>query len=82
MRDFTPSADVKANQRSTLLKHMREHGGISTLEGREIHGIQGVAPRIFELRNLGHDITTTRVLEQDSQGRFHPMAFYRLRGAA
>lgn len=79
-QDFSPCSTVKAKQCSVLLNHLKTQGSISTIEGREKHGISHVAGRMHDLRNQGFLIETRRVLESDSAGRFHTIALYSLKG--
>jgi hypothetical protein len=80
--DFTPSNTVKAKQCSLLINHLKNHGDISTLQGREKYGISHVAGRMHDLRNQGFLIETRRVLESDRAGRLHFIALYCLKGDA
>lgn len=71
--------DRKRNwpQHRLVLDHLRRHKatGITPALAREVYGIQRLAPRIFELRQKGHRISS--VLEQDDMGR--PFSRYRLK---
>lgn len=48
-------------QRQQLLKHLQQHGSITTIEARQLYDIMGVAPRILELKAQGHNIITVRI---------------------
>ncbi|MGM0593477.1 MAG: helix-turn-helix domain-containing protein [Pseudomonadota bacterium] len=67
-----------AAQRSRLLKHLREVGPVSTLQARELLNIYSAPPRVFELRNQGHNIVTIWVRERDNLGRLHRVGRYAL----
>jgi hypothetical protein len=41
-----------------IMDHLDEHGSISPLEALVIHRIHRLAPRIQELRDMGHPIET------------------------
>ena len=57
--EYCPLED-RANQRTTILAHLRRRGSISTLEARRWLSIMSPASRIFELRRRGHNILTER----------------------
>ena len=46
------------NQRKKLLDFMREHGSITTAQARAELDIMSPAPRIMELKRMGHNIIT------------------------
>ena len=57
-------------QRRRLLRHLKVHGNISTLEARAALRIMSVAARVWELRNNeGHRIITERDLH--GVARYH-----------
>lgn len=57
--DYCPP-ERRANQRATLLGHLRQHGNISTGEARAAYRIMHPASRMLELRRQGHGIITRR----------------------
>ena len=74
--DFTPGEGTRANQRRALLRHMQQHGSITTLEAREGLGVASPAARILELKRQGVQIETRRVFRIDAAGRRHSVAEY------
>ncbi|PHS69130.1 MAG: hypothetical protein COB23_07180 [Methylophaga sp.] len=68
-----PTADI---DRKKILKHLLEHARLTTLQAREELGIMSPAPRVLELRRLGHNIVTTLTNERDITGRKHRQAEY------
>ena len=55
-----PEASKKV-QATTLLAALKEHGPLTTTDGRDHLGICHVAGRVSELRALGYKILTTMV---------------------
>ena len=49
---------MKLNNSQKVLRHLKESGKISPLEALIVHRIVRLAPRIMELRDLGHEILT------------------------
>jgi len=47
----------RKNQKQEILKHLQDHGSISTIEAHKMF-ILAPAARILELREQGYDITT------------------------
>ena len=48
-------------QCETILKHMQEHGSISTIEAFMDYHITRLSARIWDLRHDGHDIVSEMV---------------------
>ena len=67
-----------AAQRARLLKHLREAGSPTTLQAREQLNIMHPGGRVFELREMGHNIVTTWTWDTDHEGRRHRVARYTL----
>jgi len=72
---------LKANStadgdRKSILKHLIEHVRLTTLQAREELGVMSPAPRVFELRGIGHKIITHRRYDRDITGRNHYQAEY------
>lgn len=65
-------------QRKRILNRLRNvgSGGMTTIQAREDLDVMAPAPRIFELRNLGHEIVTIRDCDENAQGNNHPCARY------
>jgi hypothetical protein len=47
-----------------ILKHLRARGSISPMEALVSHGCARLAPRIFNLRKAGHEITTELLTDE------------------
>lgn len=65
-----------SSQRSTILKHLKEHGSLTTLQCREDLGIMHPAARVNELRGAGHKIVTYWTTSEDRTGTKHREARY------
>lgn len=74
---FTPSNNTKKKHQKLILNALHL-GPVTTLYAREKLGIQGVAPRILELRRAGWLIATRRRRVFDEHGRVHSVAEYAL----
>ena len=48
-----------------VLKHMLRHGTISSMEAFTLYGMTRLAARIYDLREQGHQIITTRVTKNE-----------------
>jgi hypothetical protein len=58
-------------QRKRLLDALIELGAVNTLYARDILNVMAPAPRIKELRELGHHIHTDRITIKDRNGFIH-----------
>ncbi|AYN97236.1 hypothetical protein EAW52_11000 [Pseudomonas sp. LTJR-52] len=58
-------------QRQRLLNALIELGAVNTLFARDKLNCMAPAPRIKELRALGHEIYTDRITINDRDGRTH-----------
>jgi hypothetical protein len=54
------------SQRETILNHLQRFGTISPLEASHVYGVQRLASRIDELRQLGIAIITN--MKKDARG--------------
>ena len=72
-------AQSRAAQRVSLLRHMKEHVGITTLQARQLLSVMHPAGRILELRRKGFEIVTAWVYDTDSAGKLHKQALYILK---
>lgn len=52
-------------QNKTVLKHLRSGKKISTFQAFSKYGITRLAARIFDLKELGHNIKSVRVNKKD-----------------
>lgn len=66
-------------QCETVMKHMRERGGITTKEAYERYGITRLGARIYELKALGVEIVTEMVDARNRYGEKVRVARYRLK---
>ncbi len=65
-----------AAQRTRILQHLHHFGAITTLEARSLLDVLHPAMRVLELRQQGHQITTTWTRELTDCGRKHRVALY------
>lgn len=56
-------------QKEKILKHMREHNGITNMEAFKHYGITRLSGRIYELRRDGHHIRN--VPQETEDGRHY-----------
>ena len=63
-------------QRAYILKWLKEHGRITTLDARNKLGIMHPASRIQELRKVGHNIETNLQWDTDVTGKRHKQGLY------
>jgi len=68
-------SNTTESQRLRILKALR-HEPITTLEARQLLSICSPAPRIMELRSMGHKIATVWRTDTDSTGQEHRVAQY------
>lgn len=47
---------AKDTQNKLLLKHLQQHGSITSMEAFELYGITRLSGRIYDLRQLGYAI--------------------------
>lgn len=55
------------SQRTAVLKHLRDHGSLSSVEAEAVYKIRRLASRIDELRQDGHPIAS--VCRKDAVGQ-------------
>jgi predicted ArsR family transcriptional regulator len=77
---FDISDSTKTHQRNSILAALTERGPLTTTELRDDLGVLMPASRIFELRRDGWLIRTFITWADDSEGRPHKQAQYRLDG--
>lgn len=64
-------------QRASILRWFHQVSyRLSTLDARERLGIMSPACRIFELRNMGHNIPLEWTYQEDSSGTLHRVGVY------
>ncbi|MFC1537087.1 helix-turn-helix domain-containing protein [Pseudomonadota bacterium] len=64
-------------QRQRILERLRQ-GVATTIQIRKELDVMAPAPRIFELRQLGYEISTTWVQDETMPGHKHSVAQYAL----
>lgn len=57
-----------ANKTTEVLRHLREHGSITSMEAIELFGATRLSAIIFNLRKNGHDIVTIDKTGTDRYG--------------
>ena len=57
-----------ASKTSEVLRHLREHGSITSNEAWELYGATRLSAIIFNLRRKGHDISTVDTDTTDRYG--------------
>lgn len=67
-------------QQFRLLRYLREHGSVSTLEARNRLHIMHPAARVLELRRQGYGIVTTWDVLRSADGAEHRIGRYLLQG--
>lgn len=65
-----------AAQRGRLLRYLKEHGSITTLQARQLLAVMHPAGRIRELRHSGYAISTYWSVDVDSAGIKHRQGLY------
>ncbi|MEW6984364.1 helix-turn-helix domain-containing protein [Colwelliaceae bacterium 6471] len=71
-RSILNSNSTDANtQRRQIVSLLKQLGSINTFEFRHLFGIWSPAPRILELRALGHNIETVRETYTTPDGKTH-----------
>lgn len=78
-----PDDNSFSAQRASILHwFQRISYRLSTLDARERLGIMSPASRIFELRNMGHNIPLEWTYQEDSTGTLHRVGVYVYMGLA
>jgi hypothetical protein len=73
-----PTIEPTAAQNKRLLAYLRENGSINPMAAWHALGIYRLGARVFELRQDGHNITTTRVEVSNRFGERCFVAIYKL----
>jgi hypothetical protein len=60
---------MKTSKTSEVLRHLKEHDGITSNEAWELYGATRLSAIVFELRKHGHDISTETMECVDRYGR-------------
>lgn len=59
---------MEKTKTSEVLRHLQEHGSITSLEAIELFGATRLSAIIFNLRRAGYDISTETVGAKDRYG--------------
>ena len=73
-----PSTQSRAAQCARLLAYLQQVGTLTTLQARDRLNVMHPAGRVFELREMGHNIVTTWTWDRDHEGRRHRVGRYAL----
>lgn len=65
-------------QNEAVLKHIKTHGTITSMEAFELYGITRLSARISDLRGMGYNIGSTTVTTKNRYGQTTNFAEYRL----
>lgn len=57
-------------QAETILRHLKEHGGITSMEAFQIYGITRLSARISDLRDKGIEIIGKTEKSRNRDGRW------------
>lgn len=68
----------EGTQNHTVLKHLIEHGHITSIEAFFDYWITRVSARIYDLRAMGIEIETETVTKKTEKGARQSYAVYRL----
>ncbi|WP_034279152.1 helix-turn-helix domain-containing protein [Alkanindiges illinoisensis] len=63
------SISQTTSQNMTVLKHIKEHGSITSMDAIKQYNITRLAARICDLRSAGHQIFAYP--EKNAQGSYH-----------
>ena len=63
-----------------ILRHLQDHGQITTMDAFADYGITRLSGRIFDLRKAGHNITSTTTEGKNRYGETVYFTTYRLEG--
>ena len=74
--NFRPNDSSVSNQRAQILSYLKQYGSATTLEIRNNLHILSPAPRVFELRERGVQIITTKESQSTPDGKEHFIARY------
>ena len=66
-------------QNEQVLKHLKRHKSITTLQAFKDYGITRLASRIYDLREDGHDFTTDNIRVKTRYGHTN-VTRYKLKG--
>ena len=65
-------------QETRILNHLREHGGITSVEAFKLYDITRLSAVIFNLRKKGYRITNVKKDYYNQFGEFTVLTEYRL----
>lgn len=76
------SGNSAEDQRARLLAWFKDHHRITTIEARRDLDIMMPAARVFELRNMGHNIALVWIHQHTDAGKLHRVGLYTYAGEA
>lgn len=68
----------KMTQCERILRHLNDHGSITSLEAMSEYGIMRLASRINDLKRMGHPILSERVTGKNRYDETTSYSIYRL----
>lgn len=71
-----PYSNATSSQRARILKHFETCQKLSTIQARNKYGVLSPAPRMMELKKIGHIIETHWIKEPDANGVLHRVGLY------
>ena len=70
---------AKLTQCDRILRHLNDHGSITSLEAMSEYGIMRLASRITDLKGMGYPILSERVTGKNRYNETTSYSIYRLR---
>ncbi len=65
----------KVTQKTEVLKHLRNHNGITSMEAFQLYGVTRLSAKIYELRHDGYVIDN---IDEHTKNRYgHPCTYVR-----
>ena len=69
---------AKLTQCDRILRHLKDHGSITSLEAMSEYGIMRLASRINDLKGMGYPILSERVTGKNRYNETTSYSIYRL----
>jgi hypothetical protein len=70
---------AKLTQCDRIIRHLKDHGSITSLEAMSEYGIMRLASRINDLKGMGYPILSERVTGKNRYNETTSYCVYRLR---
>lgn len=71
---------IKGTQAGDVLNHLLHNDGITSMESFQEYGITRLSARVFELKDMGVEITSAPIKHKAKNGRTCTFAKYSLKG--